>query len=153
MSVEAKNKIERHCWICSNIEAHIVTPENFLELASKFKNANYVCKNCVDLYDKTSAGIFPPGQIYEYPKYYMEIKFTGRSYSGHSTGTKVYYFPVLKIFKKEEMSFTGHVDIMNSEEKLKYYKLPQKARSVHDNYIEIVEAKICMDQRLLINLD
>lgn len=153
MSAETKNKIQRLCSICSNIEEHMITSENFMELANKFKNTNYQCESCRDLYQKTSAEIFPDNQVYPFPKYYIEITFDRTSYSGHGLGRKTCTFPLLKIFKKEDMTFTGDLDIYNCKEKLKHYKLPKKEREVHEHHIQIIKAKICMDQRLLINLD
>lgn len=154
MSVETKNKVTHQCSVCSNIEEHILTSDNFLELADKSKNT--ICKQCANLYKKTSSNIFPSDQVYQ--KYYMEVKFIITDYRG-SEKLAYHNFPLLKIFKKEDITLTGCVDVVKCKHKLEYYKYPKQSRgyldgiSLFNETSELISAKICIDQRSLINLD
>lgn len=154
MTTETKNKFHQQCHMCSIIEEHVVTADNFMELANKFKNTNtHTCTKCSDLLIQTHQGNFPDDQIYPYPKYYMQITFDQTAYSNHYLGQKTMYFPVLKIFKKDDMHFTGKLDLNLCRKKLQFYELPKNERSAHAFRIEMVKAEIHMDKRLLIDLN
>lgn len=135
--INTNNRIEHKCLVCSNIEEHILTAENYLELASKYYND--VCENCIMLYNYTTENTYPCDQVYR--KYFMRVTFIEKA-NGIYISTKVHNFPLLKLFKKTDMSYDGYVDIEHCQMKLRYYLLPKTLRGLNCN-IEIVSAKIC----------